>query len=183
MCVTASVRLHTVYILYEHNSNIHARRAPKHLDCLLWELGFPYQHTHHWPLALAVKASQCLEGPAGTDGYSGGGAQLDVMTHENDKHVHLSHGSVETQMFQSSASKRFAEHSNLMSRMTENKQGVFWTWRQSGPGICWWCIQSTGWTRLDERKRWDFLLTISQDVVGKLKCMYKGWRKTQKIAF
>lgn len=106
----------------------------------LWDSPYDTQtDTHTWPLVLSIKTSQCRPWYTGTDGYSKRDRKKkkkqNLMTHENNKPVHLSHGSMESPMFETSVSKRFAEHTYLMEKMTENNLGVFWTWRQRGPAI------------------------------------------------
>lgn len=119
---------------------------------------FPYRHVHTHTtghLYFPLKPRSILRALVHRHRWvlKEGQKNRNLMTHKNDKHVHLSHGSTESQMFESSVSKRFAEHTNLMRRMTENNQGVFWTWRQRRPGILGFAgnIQSAGWTRFDSR--------------------------------
>lgn len=47
-----------------------------------------------------------------------------LMSHENDTHIRLSHSAAERPVYASRSSKRFAGHTKLMGRMTEDNQEI-----------------------------------------------------------
>lgn len=88
--------------------------------CNTHTLTHTHAQTHTLLLNLLVS-----RGPCYTDGYMGKKCYL--RSHENDTHVGLSHCTAESWMFESRSSKRFAGHTKLMGRMTEDSQGISWT--------------------------------------------------------